>query len=155
MSRLPDATRATFPESLQYVWDRLAGDQTAGEGQGPANIFRAMGNNPALLRGYLRLGNALWADCGLDVATRELVILRAAILQHSMYEWHQHVRIGQQAGLTARQINALHHWRQSDVFSPSDAPSCSTPTRSPRPTTRRPTCTTNSQPSSRPRPSSG
>ena len=120
MSRLPDATRDTFPEPLVYVWDRLQGDATATEGLGPGNIFRAMGNNPAVLRGYLRLGNALWADCGLDVATRELVILRAAILQHSMYEWHQHVRIGKQAGLTAKRINALHHWRQSDLFSPAE-----------------------------------
>ena len=52
------------------------------------------------------------------MATRELVILRAAILQHSMYEWHQHVRIGQQAGLTARQIIGLHHWRQKPRLLP-------------------------------------
>ena len=118
MSRLPDATRDSFPEALRYVWDRLQGDATAGDGHGPANIFRAMGNNPAVLRGYLRLGNALWADCGLDLVTRELVILRAAILQHSMYEWHQHVRIGRQAGLTTGQVNALHHWRQGNAFTP-------------------------------------
>jgi alkylhydroperoxidase family enzyme len=120
MSRLPAATRETFPEPLKYVWDRLSADTTAGDGTATANIFLAMGNNPAVLRGYLRLGNALWANCGLDVATRELAILRAAILQHSQYEWHQHVRIGKAAGLTGKQINALHHWRQSDLFSPAE-----------------------------------
>ena len=111
MSRLPAATRDDFPEELRYVWDRL------GNGGTPPNIFRAMGNNAALLRNYLRLGNSLWSDIGIDVATRELAILRTAILQHSMYEWHQHVRIGREAGLTDDRIRALHHWRTSELFS--------------------------------------
>ncbi|MGE5594842.1 MAG: carboxymuconolactone decarboxylase family protein [Hyphomicrobiales bacterium] len=118
MSRLPKATREQFPDDLKYVWDAVARDQaTGGDGGTPPNIFRAMGNNPALLRGYLRLGNTLWNHCGLDLPTRELVILRTAILHQSEYEWHQHVRIGRGAGLTNEQINALHRWRQSDLFS--------------------------------------
>ena len=114
MSRLPKASRADFPENLVYVWDRLGGDDTA------PNIYRAMGNNPAILRGYTRLGNSLWTQCGLDVATRELVILRTAILHGSVYEWHQHVRLGRQAGLTLERIRALHAWRSSNLFSDSE-----------------------------------
>lgn len=113
MTRLPKATRADFPEDLAYVWERLGGENAS-------NIYRALGNNPVLLRGYTRLGNNLWNHCGLDVATRELVILRTAILQHSVYEWHQHVRIGQEAGLTLHRINALHHWRTSELFSEAE-----------------------------------
>ena len=71
MARLPFVSRDQFPEQLTYVWDRL---DAAGM---PPNIFRVMGNNPALLRNYLRLGNSLWSDIGLDVATRELAILRS------------------------------------------------------------------------------
>lgn len=111
MARLPFVSRGQFPEQLAYVWDRLDASGM------PPNIFRVMGNNPALLRNYLRLGNSLWSDIGLDVATRELAILRTAILAHSTYEWHQHVRIGRAAGLTNERINALHHWRASDAFS--------------------------------------
>ena len=113
MSRLPKATREDFPEELKYVYDRLprARDGT------PMNIFAAMGNNPGLVRSYLRLANPLWAQCGLDPERRELVILRTAILQHSVYEWHQHVRIGRDAGLADARIVALHHWRSSDLFS--------------------------------------
>lgn len=111
MARLPFATREDFPEQLQYVWDRLGVD-----GKTP-NIFRTMGNNPELLRAYLRLGNGLWGHCGLDLATRELVILRNAILRESKYEWHQHVRIGRNAGLSDERIVALHSWRESDLFS--------------------------------------
>ena len=121
MSRLPQATRETFPDDLKYVWDRLAGDPaTTGDAPGPANIFKAMGNNPQVLRSYLRLGNGLWAHCGLDVATRELVILRAAYVQNSAYEWHQHVRIGRAAGLSSERMNALRNWRDSKLFSPSE-----------------------------------
>lgn len=111
MSRLPLVARDDIPEEFQYLWDRNA---TAGQ---PANIFRAMANNPGIWQQYLRLGNALWTKSGLDTATRELIILRTAILQHSQYEWHQHVRIGRQAGLSDERIKALHHWRQSESFS--------------------------------------
>jgi alkylhydroperoxidase family enzyme len=111
MARLPFAERSDIPESLQYVWDR-----NTTNGALP-NIFRVMANNPLVWRAYLRMGNALWNDCGLDVATRELAILRVAILHHSTYEWHQHVRIGRQAGLSDDRIAALHHWRTSDLFS--------------------------------------
>jgi alkylhydroperoxidase family enzyme len=111
MARLPKVSRESFPDELQYVWDR-----TATNGKMP-NIFSTMGNNPALLRSYLRLGNGLWSQCGLDVPTRELAILRTAILHHSTYEWHQHVRLGRAAGLNDERIVALHHWRTSDLFS--------------------------------------
>lgn len=113
MSRLPNATRENFPDDLKYVWDRAM--------TGPAgapNIFAAMGNNPQVLRGYLRCGNALWADCGLDVATRELVILRCAYLQNSAYEWHQHVRIGRDAGLSDDQIRGIIDWKNCGLFGP-------------------------------------
>jgi alkylhydroperoxidase family enzyme len=120
MSRLPKATRETFPEQLQYVWDGVSRDTAAGDGTGAANIFRAMGNNPALLRGYLRLANPLWANCGLDVRTRELVILRCALLRQSTYEWHQHVRIGRNAGVTDAEINAIGKWQSEGNFSETE-----------------------------------
>ena len=110
MTRLPKVDRNAIPDELKYVWDRI------GSGDTVPNIFRTMGNNPKLLRSYLRLGNGLWAESGLDVATRELVILRTAILHHSQYEWHQHVRLGRQAGLTDERIVALHHWQGNGLF---------------------------------------
>jgi 4-carboxymuconolactone decarboxylase len=111
MPRLPRVDRDDIPQELQYVWDRLAPGAPA-----VPNIFRTLGNNPKLLRAYARFGNALWADSGLDLPTRELAILRTAILHHSVYEWQQHVRIGRQAGLGDDRILALHHWRSSELF---------------------------------------
>jgi len=114
VSRLPLADRSNIPEELLYVWDR-----TAGTGQ-QLNIFRTLANNAELWRSYLRLGNALWSQCGLDVPTRELVILRTAILHHSTYEWHQHVTIGRNAGLSDERIVGLHHWRTGEVYSEAE-----------------------------------
>lgn len=111
MARIPNATRDQIPEELKYVWDAVA------DGGDPPNIFKALGNNPQLLRAYLRLGNGLWNHCGLDLQTRELVILRSAQNQGSEYEWHQHVRIGREAGLSDERINALSDWQNSDQFS--------------------------------------
>ncbi len=114
MARLPLTERSDVPEELHYVWDRTAPGPTQ------LNIFRLLANNAPLWRSYLRMGNGLWEQCGLDIQTRELVILRTAILHHSIYEWHQHVRIGRQAGLTDDRIVALHQWRTSDLFTDSE-----------------------------------
>ena len=111
MARIPDATRDRFPPDLQYVWERLSA------GGGMPNIYRAMGNNPELLRAYTRFGNALWNRSGLDAVTRELAILRVASRLRHEYEWHQHVRIARAAGVTAEQINAIHDPFDSPVFS--------------------------------------
>ena len=114
MARLPAMNRDSFPEELRYAWDRIAGSGS------PPNIFATLGNNPNVLLGYLRLGNALWNHCGLDVRTREMVILRCAYLQNSAYEWHQHVRIGRDAGLDNATINAIRRWRDHPSFSESE-----------------------------------
>ena len=119
MARIPNATIETFPEELKYVWDRADRDPDSSDGA-KLNIFNAMGNNPTILRGYFRAANPLWAASGLDTRTREIAILRCAIVRHSMYEWHQHVRIGRAAGVTGAEMNALRHWHTSDLFSASE-----------------------------------
>lgn len=110
MARLPEARREDFPEELQYVWDAVA------DGGQPPNIFKALGRNPNILRSYLRLGNGLWRYCGLDLKTRELVILRSAYNKQSRYEWHQHVRIGRDAGLSDEVILGLRNPQESPAF---------------------------------------
>ena len=112
MARIPRVDREDIPEELKYVWDRLAPGAPV-----VPNIFRTLGNNPKLMRAYARFGNALWSDSGLNLQTRELAILRTGILYHSIYEWHQHVRIARQAGIPDEHILALHQWRTSELFS--------------------------------------
>jgi len=45
------------------------------------------------------------------------VILRCAATQQSTYEWHQHVRISTDAGLTSAEINAVRNWQDAGCFS--------------------------------------
>ena len=114
MGRLPYITRDDLPEDFRYLWDRSGNVTGSGE---IANIFRTLGHNPDIWLQYLRLGNALWTKSGIDTATRELVILRTAILRDSTYEWHQHVRIGRQAGLSDERMRGLHDWSGTALYS--------------------------------------
>jgi YYY domain-containing protein len=59
-----------LPEEYQYLLD----EDVLGE----RNIFRAMGNNPPILKSYMLYGSTLWKECGLSPRDRELVILGVA-----------------------------------------------------------------------------
>ena len=102
MTRIALPTRATLesPE-LQDRWDRLAS-------RGPIlNINRVFLANPAIELNARRI----WTASGLVPRSRELLILRAAFLKQSTYEWHQHVRIARSEGLSDADINGVRDWR--------------------------------------------
>src|SRR5215216_2447272 len=108
MARIPLPTRETLTdEALQQRWDRLAE-------RGPVlNVFRLFMANPGI---DLNAGR-IWQATGLVPREREIVILRCAYVKQSTYEWHQHVRIARDAGLTPTEINALRSWRDAAGFS--------------------------------------
>ncbi len=60
------------------------------------------------------------ADSRLEPVDRELLILRVAWLTRSGYEWVQHARMGVDAGLTSEQVDAVPHWRTSELWSPKE-----------------------------------
>jgi 4-carboxymuconolactone decarboxylase len=68
------------------------------------NLFRMLANAPALIGPTLRLGEAILTKSDLDPKLRELVILRAARVTGSEYEWVQHERIARLVGLTDEEI---------------------------------------------------
>lgn len=110
MARIPLPTRETLPAELQQRWDAAAA-------RGPVlNIQRAFLANPAIELNAFQV----WRASGLAPRAREIVILRAARLQESNYEWHQHVRIARAAGLTDAEIRAVGDWQPSDLFSPDE-----------------------------------
>lgn len=106
---LPDIERDDLPSDEREIWDRLV------EGRDVANLFRVMGHSRVLLQAYVEMLNALWAESGLDDQTRELVILRTAILQRSEYVWHHHVRIALELGIPEDVIRKLEHWQSSEL----------------------------------------
>lgn len=71
------------------------------------NVYGAIGNNVAVLRGFRKFLGALWTDSGLTDRQREIVILTAAAEVGSEYEWHQHVSIATDAGLDREEIAAI------------------------------------------------
>ena len=107
MARVALPVREELPEELQKRWDQMAARG------GPLNIQRLF-----LAQPELRLDAfGAWGASGLDARTREIVILRCAFRKESFYEWHQHVRIAREAGLSDADINAVRSWRESDAFS--------------------------------------
>jgi alkylhydroperoxidase family enzyme len=100
MARVPYVDETALPREHQ---DLLV---SALQGK-PLNIYRAVGNNPDALYGLRTFLGALWRDSGLDPDQRELVILAVAHETKSAYEWHQHVAIARDVGLSDSDILAI------------------------------------------------
>lgn len=111
MARIPLPTRASLTDpAMQQRWDRQAE-------RGPVlNIMRLMMANPQIELN----ARQIWRASGLEPRAREIVILRCAFTQQSTYEWHQHVRIAGNEGLTPAEITAVGHWRESKLFSDAE-----------------------------------
>jgi len=77
-------------------------------GKGPLlNIFRTLAHHPKLLKRWLVFGNHVLAHNTLPPRERELVILRIGWLCRAGYEWGQHVKIAQQAGVSDAEIERV------------------------------------------------
>ncbi len=97
MARVPLLEPEDVPEDYRYLLtDNDVGDRA---------IFRAMANAPEQLLWYMRYSTRLWEV--LPDREREVVILAAARALEHEYEWHQHVRLGREAGLSDDEINAI------------------------------------------------
>ena len=84
------------------------------------NIFRTIGRNEALAKGFLALGGKLLSGHGIPAREREIVILRTGWRGQSEYEFGQHTTIGLSVGLTSAEIAALADagegsWSQDDA----------------------------------------
>lgn len=89
-----------YSEAVQKSFDTIMP-----EGVPPLAIFRTVAHNPRVLE---RMVSGGLLDRGaIDLATRELVILRACARCGSRYEWGVHAAaFGQRAGFSGEQIAA-------------------------------------------------
>jgi 4-carboxymuconolactone decarboxylase len=71
------------------------------------NIFATLAHHPRLLKRWSAFGGTLLYRGALPPRERELLILRTARNCTADYEWHQHVAIGLDAGLTHDEVAAL------------------------------------------------
>ena len=92
------------PEDLPEEYSDLVVSKLQGK---PVNVYAALGNNPEVLAGMRAFLASLWESTGLSERERELVILLTAAGNESRYEWHQHVRIGREAGVTEAEMAAI------------------------------------------------
>lgn len=82
------------------------------------NLFRMLANAPALAGSTLRLGETILTKGDLDPVLRELVILRAAVVTGTEYEWVQHEAIAKMVGISDEKIGAVRN--PGDVFDPQE-----------------------------------
>lgn len=105
MQRVP---AANFPPVLQKRLEELWGK--------PVNLYRALGNHPALAAAWTEFANSIRHDSATPRALRELMILRTAQLARSEYEWAHHLRMARKAGVSEDKIAALADWRGAQEF---------------------------------------
>jgi len=86
----------------------------------PVNLYRALGNHPALAAAWTEFAHAVRHDSKTPRALRELMILRTAQIAHSHYEWAHHLRMARDAELSEAKIAALAGWRDSNAFDPRE-----------------------------------
>ena len=113
MARVPYREADDLPEDVrELVVSSLQGRSL--------HVYRAIANNPAVLRGLRSFLATLWADTGLTDRQRELVILATARAAGSEYEWHQHTRIAREDHLTVAELDAIGEGA-FDAFDDDDA----------------------------------
>jgi 4-carboxymuconolactone decarboxylase len=85
------------------------------------NIYRMLANSENVLKGFVRMGNALLYRCELDPTLRELAILRVGRLSRAAYEIFQHERIAREVGVDEAKIAALRDATiEAPAFSDND-----------------------------------
>jgi 4-carboxymuconolactone decarboxylase len=94
--------------------------QAGGPAAGATHIFTTLVRHPGLFRKWLPFGGKLLAG-KLPARDRELLILRTAWRCRSGYEWAQHVRIAERAGVTADEIERVRVGADGAAWSPFDA----------------------------------
>ena len=99
MALIPYADEDPQDERVRAMLDKLPEPRI--------NLFRMLANAPAMIGPTLRLGEAILTKGELDPELRELVILHAAQLTGSDYEWAQHERIAKLVGVSEEQIAAI------------------------------------------------
>lgn len=71
------------------------------------NLVATLVRHPKLTKAFLRFNFHLLYGSTLAPRLRELAVLRVAHLTRCEYEWHHHVRMGREEGLTDQDIEAL------------------------------------------------
>jgi AhpD family alkylhydroperoxidase len=112
MARVPLIDEKTHPQLAAQV-ERLRGAR----GGRLLNLYRMLLHSPPIADAWLAFNNAIRRDTDLDETTRELTILRIAMLNGAEYVVRIHTeRYAVPAGVSLEQVAALPGWRDSALF---------------------------------------
>ena len=109
MARIGYADPADLPEDERHLLDSMSDHEGGDHGlrSDRLNVYRLLGRNPAVLEGFREYFGTVWSEAGLDAHEREVVILATARAADSRYEWHQHVRVALDEGMSAETVLAI------------------------------------------------
>jgi AhpD family alkylhydroperoxidase len=85
------------------------------------NVYRLLLHSPPLAQSWFGFNNAVRWDTAIDGRTRELVIIRVALINGVDYVVNQHVpKLALAEGLTLAECDALKDWRSAQMFTARD-----------------------------------
>ena len=113
MARVPLIEEKDHPELFELV-PKIKGAR----GGRLINIYRLMLHSPALANAWFDLNQAVRYGTEIDGQSRELAVIRVAILNNVEYVVRAHgPAYALKEGLTAEQVGALADWKSSNLFS--------------------------------------
>jgi alkylhydroperoxidase family enzyme len=83
------------------------------------NVYRLMLHSPTVASAWFEFNQAVRYGTEIDGQTREIAIIRVALLNNVEYVQRAHgPSYAIKEGLTSEQVAALSDWQQSDLFTP-------------------------------------
>jgi 4-carboxymuconolactone decarboxylase len=115
MARIPLLKEGEHPELAELI-AKIKGAR----GGRLINIYRLMLHSPALANAWFELNQAVRYGTEIDGQSRELAVIRVAILNDVEYVRRAHgPAYALKEGLTPEQVNAISDWQASPLFSTS------------------------------------
>ena len=113
MARVPLLEETEHPDLAESI-ARIKGAR----GGRLINIYRLMLHSPALANAWFELNQAVRYSTEIDGQSRELAVIRVAILNDVEYVQRAHgPAYALKEGLTSEQVSAIANWEPSKLFS--------------------------------------
>src|SRR5678815_1135868 len=113
MARVPLIEESKHPELVDAI-SKIKGAR----GGRLINIYRSMLHSPTLANAWFDLNQAVRYGTEIDGQSREIAVIRVAILNNVEYVQRAHgPAYALKEGLTPEQVTAIADWRPSKLFS--------------------------------------
>lgn len=83
-------------------------------------LYGMLLHHPPIAEGWMGLGSAIRRRTDLDDRTRELAICLVAAVCDQSFEWENHARLAEAAGVTPSELGALRERDRCATFSPRE-----------------------------------